>query len=80
MQLQIVATASRPSVHALTTPQHDVAAATCEHVLAHDFPETEEFTMRAAVDAGFDTSGALLFADPAGFHRLSRFATGAVTR
>jgi len=51
-------------------------AATCEHVLAHDFPETEEFTMRAAADAGFDVSGALLFADPAGFHRLYRFVAG----
>lgn len=55
----------------------DAFAATCEHVRGHDFPETEEFTLRAAADAGFHTSGALLFADPAGFHRLYRFTTGA---
>ena len=48
-------------------------AGTCEHVLGHDFPETEEFILGAASDAGFETAGSLLFADDAGFHRLYRF-------
>lgn len=48
-------------------------AATCEHVLAHDFPETEAFILEAAAAAGFDTSSPLLFADGAGFHRVMRF-------
>lgn len=48
-------------------------AATCEHVLAHDFPETEAFILEAAAFAGFDTSSPLLFADCSGFHRLLRF-------
>jgi SAM-dependent methyltransferase len=55
-------------------------AATCEHVLAHDFPETEEFILQAAADAGFDTAGSLLVADRAGFHRLHRFTPGAAPR
>lgn len=49
-------------------------AATCEHLRAHDFPETEAFIIEAAAGAGFDTADVLLFADATGFHRLLRFA------
>lgn len=52
-------------------------AATCDHVLAHDFPETEAFVVEAAAAAGFATSSALLFADASGFHRLLRFTARA---
>jgi len=51
----------------------EVHAATCAHLLAHDYPETEAFSLEAAAAAGFDTTDALLFADAAGFHRLLRF-------
>lgn len=49
-------------------------AATCEHLLAYDFPETEAFIVEAAAAAGFDTTSPLLFADAAGVHRLLRFS------
>lgn len=48
-------------------------AATCDHLLAYDFPETEAFILEAAAAAGFDPSSPPLFADAAGFHRLLRF-------
>jgi SAM-dependent methyltransferase len=48
-------------------------AATCDHLLAYDFPETEAFILEAAAAAGFDTSSSQLFVDTTGFHRLLRF-------
>lgn len=49
-------------------------ALTCDHLRAYDFPETEEFVLGAAADAGFAAAD-LLYADHdrRGFHRLYRF-------
>lgn len=61
-------------------PMTDEAfAKTCAHLRAYDFPETEDFILQAAADAGFAGAVELLYADDdrRGFHRLYRFEAAA---